>query len=220
MLKRTNPAALILALIAVIIASSGTAMAVTSSVFVADPTHPTQRVHVDAAGRLQTADPLSGVNSAFYLSAGSSPNFMNAPTRATLAVTRINLGNTALNASLPNTDFMVYLYQYTVGADGTCGTGSPGSVMSRTRVPVASDLQLLFPTPLVFKPKAGKAYCIALQVSGEAGTPSSYYLPFGQVTGYVAGGTYASPAFAKVASTRSPLVKPGARRPAGVSPIR
>ena len=220
MFKRSNPAALILALIAVIIASSGTAMAVTSSVLIADPTHPTQRAHVDASGRLQTAAPLGGVNSAFFLSAGTTPNFMNAPTRATLAITRIDIGNTSLNATLPNTDFLVYLYQYTVGADGTCGTGTSGQIMSRTRVPVASDVQLLFPTPLVFKPVSSKAYCIALRVNGEAGTPSSYYLPFGQVTGYVAGGTYTQPTFATVSSARAPLAKPGTGRLAGVSPVR
>src|SRR4029078_11011363 len=123
----------ILALIAVIIASSGTAMAVTSSVLIADPTHPTQRSPVDASGRLHAAAPRSGVNSAFFLSAGTTPNFMNAPTRATLAITRIDIGNTSLNSTLPNTDFLVYLYQYTVGAGGPCGTGTSGPIMDMTR---------------------------------------------------------------------------------------
>lgn len=220
MTKRTNPAALILALIAVVIASSGTAVAVTSSVQIADPLHPTQKAKVDTSGRLQTADPLSGFNLAYYLAAGSPPNFMTAPTKATLAVTRLDITNTSLNSSYPNSDFLVFLTKHTVGADGTCSTGSQSTTVSRTRAPIASDVQLLFPSPLVFRSTDSKAYCIAIQLSGETGTPGSYYLPFGQLTGYVAGGSYTPPAVAKAPTAKAPLATAGVRRPAGTSPIR
>ncbi|MEP6817177.1 MAG: hypothetical protein ABI873_16680 [Marmoricola sp.] len=164
--------------LAVVIASTGTAVAVTATtVDIADPTVPTRIAHVDALGRVNTTDATSTINSAFCLSVGY--NVLTSKTTASLAISRVSYFNSGLYRSFANADFNESLVKITTGASGDC-TGSDRSISSPyslERNPVGSQAATTYPAPLVTRSIAAKPYRLAILVQGRAPTRAPTTFP-------------------------------------------
>ena len=229
---RGNTVALTLSALAVVIATTGTATAVTAQVVhIGDGSVASRMAHVDATGHLLVASTLAGtpavrtgvqpqpLNIGYYV--GTGINVLTDPTTATLAVSRVAFENTGANGGYANTNFYYQLVQLTPVTKGTsCAQGAIGSTVSMDRGAVGSNVQDNYDTPLVFKPIGGKAYCLGVQVHSETSDPSSYYLPFAQLTGFVSSGTYAATAVTLVRPGKAPLATRANPRPAGAAPVR
>jgi hypothetical protein len=190
-----------IALLALVVAMSGTAYAVTATqVNIADKRDPSHTAAVDATGALsvKSAGGKVAVTSAgtpFNLSAISfeDSHFTGqfSPTSATLAITSI----TVANGTAYNTVFT--LYEFPETGPYCLETGGAKFVLQYV-IPAGQTLPVSLPTPLMLKPLASAStYCLGTYAYGNTG--SGFYTNFG---GYVASGTFAS------ASASAPL--PGA----------
>lgn len=190
--NRSGLVAIVLAGLALAVAAAGTAVAVTATrVNIADPVQPAHQARVDASGRLSVGPPASTLNSAFYASAGTSA--LTSATNATIAVSRLAAMNPAQNSGVAHTNFYLSLVKITPNSSGSCyGSGvAVSATYSDERLPAGAQNQDTYPAPLVFRPSGTAMYCIGVQlVSENGGTPTNYYQPWVQLTGFVVSGTY------------------------------
>jgi hypothetical protein len=189
-----NATALAIGALAVAIASTGTAYAVTATtVNLADPTTPTNIAHVDGQSRLWVSDPVAKIDASGVFYGFSLPAVypLTSPTTVQLAVTDLNYDNSR-NFFEPNSDFQATLVKVTVGSSGTCAD------TDRVVTPLHSDALLKgtsvdvpFATPLVVKPTGTAKYCLALQLTGiDSAAPSELFATYCNLIGYSYSGTY------------------------------
>ena len=142
-------------------------------------------------GKTSLVPPPQVINSGSYVAQGRT--VLLGPTTATVAIDRVGLMNTSANWS---TSAAFYMYLQTVQGETTtdCYNNSAGSIRAVAQADPGSNLSLELPTPLVFKPTSNTAkYCIVVTLAYVNAAPSSYYLPWAQLTGYTVAGTYAGP---------------------------
>ncbi|MCW2527002.1 MAG: hypothetical protein JWM76_1862 [Pseudonocardiales bacterium] len=182
--------AIALAGLAVVIAASGTAYAVTAStVNIADPTTPTRIAHVDSSGRLLTSGSVSvsTIDSAGYLYGytQSQYTYITSPTTANLALTRIRLSNPGLNGS--GNQQQIALHKVNVDAAGKCSTTILANLGFYNLAGGQETVDPFVP-PLSTKATGTAKYCLALYTVIVNANPT-YYLTY-SLTAYVASGTY------------------------------
>ncbi|GAA5146212.1 hypothetical protein GCM10023340_16790 [Nocardioides marinquilinus] len=197
-------------LLAAAVATTGTAVAAAvQKVSIADGARPSRVAKVDGSGRLLVATPNSPVKvaggtldarpaaPARALHAGTYGNVgltspLLGPTTATLAISRFSGFDPAANASYPNADFRFDLVK--VSVDGSGGCSGTTTTLSRTTAPSGERFELDYDdAPLVVRPTGTQRYCVGVLVTADAdNAPTSYYLPWAEVTGYVVSGTYST----------------------------
>src|SRR3954449_2470234 len=168
-------------------------------------------------GKVAPAPPAQVLNGGSYVGTGKS--LMFGPTTATIALDRLALMNTSSNWNYSNTSFYVVV---TV-VQGATATDCYNAFSSGNKVNVQTDpgtnIEQLFPTPLVFKAQSSTAkYCVMINVNSVSGTaPSSYYLVWAQLSGYVVSGTYSGPGTAAAPTAASDTGGPVAAAPSSAS---
>jgi hypothetical protein len=189
---RGNVVSITLAGLAVVIATTGTAVAVTATTVNIVGSNSTQVAQV-AQGRLNTVGPGATINVFQSLNYGAF-RALTDPTSATLAVSRVGYFNSGQNLSWGNRAvFRMDLVKIMVGTQGHCD--DPGAFVERTystdRVPPASNVVDEYATPLLFRSVQHRLYCIGVYtVPDETVGPPTYTSPKVQLTGYVASGSY------------------------------
>jgi len=193
---RSNSIALGLSALAVVIAASGTAYAITATVVnIADPTTPTHIAKVDSAGRLQ--DVVTGtvgarptpVANPFTVSLYMTQNNAYGAIRSqsTDVVTGITVSNTIQNSGTPHTQWAVMVAR---GVDTGSGCAAITTYNYRLIVPAGTSQTVTFPTPYTIKPTTSGSYgCFMVVVyTDDGGTPASYWLPYVTLSGYTTSG--------------------------------
>lgn len=190
--------------LAVVLAASGTAYAVTATVVnIADPTTPSRVAKVDAAGRLTTVEPVSTVNLATTSFPNSAHNgdLYSAPTSAPLAVTKFSVvPQTALSGT-----WGVWLFQVPVLADGTCSTTTTTRTLGFAVVGGAGQAAGQdYATPLAVTPVGTAKYCLDVFYHLNSGTVSGTEFFGLALSAYATSGKYsASAANATAGAPRS-----------------
>jgi hypothetical protein len=192
--------------VALVAATSGTAVAVTASkVSVADAKYPGRVAKVDTSGALKvtTLDTVNtrplppaqtfnvgGLVSNFYKN-GSTYQVVLPATTASLAVTRMLYTNAITNANA----WELFMYYETVPTGGTCQSFSAGHrVIEHVNLPPRESVSSVLPTPVVLEPTPGTdGWCI---VAGGGPTQNTASSNDGgatevRVSGYVVAGDLA-----------------------------
>ena len=182
--------------LAVVLAASGTAYAVTATVVnIADPTTPSRVAKVDAAGRLNTVEPVVTVNltSISFPNASHNGDLYSAPTSAPLGVSKFALVPLGPTSGV----WSVYLFQVPVLADGTCSTTTTTRTLGYA---VAGDAGSAggqdYAVPITVTPVGTAKYCLDVfyrLATGTATGTESFGL---QVTAYAISGKYSASAAA------------------------
>ena len=190
--------ALVIGVVALAVALSGTAYAVTISVVnIADPGHPNHRVQVSSGGALKTfgtatvtgavaprapGTPLFGQQ---YLSTGAGTTVIPA-TKAAIALNRLVLEN--YYDQTGGATAMVMLNQ-TGGSTTTCDGSSGTRMIGRYEIAPGSVSIDDMPTPVVLRPfAAGHVWCLDAIITLQ-GDPGGYYLPSAAWSGFLVSGT-------------------------------
>ena len=204
-----NAIPIALGVLAVVIAGSGTAVAVSSTTTISDPVTPANVARVDNAGRLSTIGVTSSLNTLQYVPPAVNRVTLIDPTSSSIAITRISYTNPAANLGSSDTNFQLTIAQYRVGASKSC-TGTDATlvaVISRQATTANTSAENTYATPYVAKPAGSAKTCIAASNTVYGTLPGTYYYPTVQLTGYVASGNYTgigtptSPAVVGTAST-------------------
>jgi hypothetical protein len=182
--------AIVLSAIAVVAAGTGTAVAVSSVVNIADPTTPANVAKVDASGRLSVGSPLATIDAAGYLYGYQNAQYtqITSATKATLAITRVQLSNPSVNAGA--TEEQLSLYQVPVDAGGSCVNTTSGLLLARYNLVPGDDVVDNLTAPITVRALNGAAYCLVFYNSylNGAVTPG-FYVAYG-VSAYVTAGRY------------------------------
>src|SRR4051812_2176426 len=151
-------------------------------------------------GKVSPAPPGQVLNTGVYIGPGKSVMF--GPTTATLAINRLALMNTSANWGYSNTSFYVTVSVVQGATASDCYNAFGSGLKINVQADPGTNIEQQFATPLVFKPQSSTAnYCVAINMSPVSGTsPSSYYLVWAQLTGYVVSGTYTGPGAAAPAA--------------------
>ena len=212
--KQMSPA-MAVALLALVAATSGTAVAVTvSRTSLVDAKHPSRSAKVDSTGALKVTAPatvstrplppgkpfdVKAAVSNFYKN-GSSYLQVLAPTSSTLALSRVMYTNVITNASA----WEIFVYYETVAPGGTCQAfSSAHRLVEHVNVPARESVVSPFPTPVVLSPLAGGSqWCL---MAGGGPTQNTASSSDGStvdlaLTGYVVSGT-------------APTARPSTRQP-------
>lgn len=182
---------LVLAGLAVVLASTGTAVAVTATtVNIADPTSPTNVARVDAKGRLSTTEPTATITTSGLLYGyQNQDNFVTSPTAASLAITKLQLAESAVNVGAAGNQVRVVLYKTGVDAGGNCaGTGYVQ--LAYYQLNAGDTLIDDFATPLTVTATAKAKYCLDLYVFQVNSSANLSYVPSYALNAYSAVGTY------------------------------
>jgi hypothetical protein len=190
----SNAVAISLGIVALVIATTGTAVAVTATTTnIADPKTPTQIARVDSTGRLATLAAKTTINAAvnIFVSSSFAPVAVTSPTTANLGITSLNYDN-AYNIRLANNDYDATLYKATVGSSHTCNDPDTAYTQIRRDVLRSGDgFSETFPSPLIVKPTGSKAFCLAVYIASTDNTfPSSSYAAGVSLGATVISGTY------------------------------
>ena len=198
-----------LALLALAIASTGTAAAATGQlVNITDPITTANKAKVNTSGQLLTsavvpagvapAAPKTPFSLAAITYTDGTPAVQFGGTTATIALTGMSFANGTTSATT------VDLYQFGEPT-ATCNTSSSYTnvrLLEEVIVPSGETYQEQRTTPLVLKPLSGGAYhCLATIASG-----TNYGL-YGAFNGYVISGSFAPASPAKASGK---LLQPGA----------
>jgi hypothetical protein len=187
-----------IALVALVVAGTGTAVAATTTTTISDPTNSSYVAHVNSSGQLQVSGPVSvsapGVPFLTYtpvenvIETGDYSAVLG-PTTATLALTQLDF------LSVDGKAWVDDLYEAAASSSKTCGdtVGSPDPIVAEQEAqPDANDSETLVP-PFVVKPlKAGQAYCLFAAAAPTDNTASTDTAEI-DVRGYVISGTAPSP---------------------------
>ena len=185
-----NAIPIALGVLAVVIAGSGTAVAVSSTTTISDPAVPSQIAHVDAAGQLLTT---STAQTSTLILADAFENvgvtYLSSPTTASLAVTGLQVAETSLNGQVNGSDLYVYLLQLQTSG-GNC-TNVTARTLAMTAISSGDHVSLLPSVPLLVKPIGTSSYCLGLKslVTNNVADATTYF-PRYSFAGYVAKGTY------------------------------
>jgi hypothetical protein len=194
--------ALALAALAVVLAATGTAYAVTTTrVNLVDPVHPRHQARVDSHGSLsvsvKNSVPVSTPTSRIdvtSLIAFDTTSAITSPTTATLAINTLSYSNPRLNSNYTGTDYDVSLVQIRAGAGGHCVDGTDGAFVERSLAEVSlspgDDINTSFPAPLIVRAIASQKYCLGLRYFHIGGSQSILYESDMQLTGYAVQGSY------------------------------
>lgn len=193
MRKPKNLLPLSIALLALAIATTGTAAAATGQlVNIADGSNAGQLAKVDASGALRVlavpAPPARPYSTDFAVLGGGSNGYrgVSAPTTATVAVNRLVWSNDPYWAR-PS---IAYLYSVTVPAGSPCSLDSAYSdVKLIGKYAVASGATVVdaLPSPLVLRPNGTRPWCL---LAAHYPTPNDRVVFVeGTVSGYVISGT-------------------------------
>jgi hypothetical protein len=184
-----NGLAIALAGLAVVIAGSGTAYAVTTTVVnIADPTVPSRVAKVDPLGRLSTFNPPSTVNvvGAHVTNSARYAEIYSAPTSAPLAVTKFSVTSTGVAGT-----YAVSLFQVPVNADGTCSTTSVSRTLGYAVVSPGTSGVQDFPSGLTVAPvSGGTQYCLDLYAGAVGSAGAAGEQLYFQITAYAGAGRY------------------------------
>lgn len=189
-----NAVAIALAGLAVVLAATGTAYAVTASVVnIADPTVPSRVARVDTAGRLTTAGVTSTIDSVTNFGFDAT-TAVTSPTTATLAITSVSWSNPGLNSAYTGTTYNANLVKIHAGTTNQCVVGQDGAYIERylggRQVDPGDDTEITYPAPLLVKPTGSAKYCVGISLSHLGGSQSTLYLSTFQLTAYTQSGTY------------------------------
>jgi hypothetical protein len=191
---RLPSAPMVIALIALFVAITGTAYAAAPQLFsIADHTTPANVAKVSATGALSTTGAVSGTVSAVpaapktpfsfpsisFADGGATTQF--GATNATVAFTGFRVAN---HLSVSTT---LSIYQYGEPA-ASCSTSPTSSrFLGQFSVPAGQTVDEQRTTPQIVKPLAGSPYwCFVTFAEGSSG--SSFYTTY---SGYVVSGTFA-----------------------------
>ncbi len=184
--------AVVLSIVAVVLASGGTAVAVTlAQTTIVDPTTPSHAAKVDTGGHLSVAETPSTIDSTGYVYGytASSYTVVISPTTAKLAISRIEVSSPTANSAAA--EQQLSLSKYPVGTDGTCQTSLAGTLVARYNVTGGDDIVDALAQPIVVKPSGSAKYCMAFFTTylGSSTTPPPWYLVYG-IAASVTTGTY------------------------------
>jgi hypothetical protein len=186
------------ALLALVVAGTGTAVAATSTTTISDPTNSSYVAHVNSSGQLQVSGPVSvSAPGVPFLTTAFIENFNEdssgfqlalGPTLATLGLTQITLVDPASNAE----PWSEYLFQVPATSSTACGTVPSASlhrVGTLEAAPGTDDESNLTP-PYVVKPLTGNQYyCILAAAEPDTGSGSNTDDVITTIRGYVLSGT-------------------------------
>jgi hypothetical protein len=196
-IPRPSPA-LLIGLLALAVASTGTAVAATGQIVnIADPTAPSQIAKVDASGHLKTvasqgvpARPFS-ITDFFYDRAVVPDNTLVPPTDASVAVDRMIF---SLYSAMTNRRTL-YVYQYGLNSvTDSCQYETTYRFVGVYDVGPGAAAVDEPSSPIVLRPSAvGKpAWCLVVEAwPAGAGEDSSYY-GYGTISGFVTSGSLPS----------------------------
>jgi hypothetical protein len=185
-----------ISLLALALATTGTAAAVTSTqVSIVDPSAPTHIAKVTAAGALvtsgtvQSAPPANPFDVSTDTTSDGGPSFQLPSTRATLAFTRMQF----VNFEDANITVDLFTYGQTNG-ECTDNADTPVKSVGRWLVPGHDTIEAAFPSGLVLKPFGGDpSWCLgAIAQGGLRNVVLTHY------DGFVVAGAFKPPAAAAV----------------------
>ena len=181
---------LVLSVLAVVIASTGTAVAVTvTTVQIADPGTPSNISRVDSKGRLSTTGPTATItNSGLLYGYQSADNYITSPTSATLAITHLSFAESSVSLGVAGSAVRVILYK--TGSSGATCTQTGYQQLAYYQVDAGDDIVADFAQPLVVAPTGSAKYCLDLYVYQVNSNAALSYLPSYNFTAYVASGAY------------------------------
>jgi hypothetical protein len=201
--KGVSPS-MVVAVVALIAATAGTALAATGQLInIADGSNAGNVAKVDTTGALKvTGSVVSRAQFADFTTHASVSNFYRnghnylailGPTSAALEVNRLVWTNSLLNAN----DWEVYL-DYETTSTGSCSRFSSGErEIAHVNVRAHDSLTDTFPTPLLLKPKVGASqWCLMVGAGPTAATASTSddnNLTL-NISGYIQSGTFTSTA--------------------------
>lgn len=188
MRKPRNLLPLSIALLALAIATTGTAAAATGQlVNIADGTNAGALARVDGTGALKVAAvPMAPARPYNTNRVAPNDNFgaVTTPTLAQIALNRVQVAGDSLN----NTPSTVFLYYGTVPSGAECYSGMTDfRLIGEYGITPASSFLDAFPTPLVLKPNGTRPWClIAANYKNTSSGFSSVRLT---MSGFVVSGT-------------------------------
>jgi hypothetical protein len=186
--------AMVVAIVALVAATTGTALAATGQlVNIVDPTNAANAAKVDASGALKTttAGSVRVTPSTSFSVSKTVPNFYANPTQtevlkttASIALNRIQVAHTSASGPV---NWEGALFYGDTNSSGTCLNGTRIAALSIRQGETTVDP---FPTPILLKPfAAGRAWCLRASIgrSDESAVPGhEVYLG---ISGIVTAGT-------------------------------
>jgi hypothetical protein len=212
--KGVSPS-MVVAVVALIAATAGTALAATGQlVNIADGSNAGNLAKVDNTGALRITGPVLSRDAppfADFTAHASVSNFYRnghnyltvlGPTSAALSINRLVWTNSLLNAN----DWEVYL-NYETTSSGSCSRFSAGErEIDHVNVRVHDSLTDTFPTPLLLKPTGGASqWCLMVgggPTSATGSTSDDNNVTLG-ISGYVQAGTFTSTGVGAAEGTHS-----------------
>jgi hypothetical protein len=203
-LKGPSPA-MVVAIVALVFAMGGTAVAASAIVNIADPTHPSNKAKVDSTGALRVGE--AAPKDAFFASMfiPSGVDVLIAPNSATVSLSRLSFENRYSQTDGAAASFTLYQRS----GDVVACDDSEGSLrmIGTYDVPAGQTYSDAMASPIVLRPLlTGDTWCLIALVSID-GNPHSYLEPSVSWSGFVQTGSLPAPIISREADGTPPRVR-------------